>query len=342
MDIQVDQTPRFIVAGKLSRDYLILPTGETSLNVLGGNAISAAAGLAVWEPTPPPGLVARVGTDFPREWIEKIARWGIDTRGVHILPQKVDLRSFSTFQDPIPQSNEDPVACFAKIGQPFPKDLLGYQNDSSHGDSRNRLNAVSIRQSDLIPDYLKATAAHICPIDYLTHSLLPAVLRQAGFNLVTLDPSSGYMNPSFRDDFPSLITGLTAFLPSEEEIRSLFQGRTDNLWEMAEAIASYGCDIIVVKRGERGQLVLDGSSRKRWEIPAYPVQAVDPTGAGDAYCGGFLAGFSNTYDALQAALYGNISASLSIEGQGPFYALDALPGLAQARLEALRQYSREI
>jgi sugar/nucleoside kinase (ribokinase family) len=150
------------------------------------------------------------------------------------------------------------------------------------------------------------------------------------------------MNPSFRDDFPSLITGLTAFLPSEEEIRSLFQGRTDNLWEMAEAIASYGCDIIVVKRGERGQLVLDGSSRKRWEIPAYPVQAVDPTGAGDAYCGGFLAGFSNTYDALQAALYGNISASLSIEGQGPFYALDALPGLAQARLEALRQYSREI
>jgi len=39
---------------------------------------------------------------------------------------------------------------------------------------------------------------------------------------------------------------------------------------------------------------------------------------------------------LAAVLHGNVSASLVIEGSGPFYALEALPGLAQARLEALR------
>jgi sugar/nucleoside kinase (ribokinase family) len=150
------------------------------------------------------------------------------------------------------------------------------------------------------------------------------------------------MNSSFRDDFPSLITGLTAFLPSEEEVRNLFQGRLENLWEMAEAIASYGCEIVVIKRGERGQLVFDSPNNKRWEVPAYPVQPVDPSGVGDAFCGGFLAGYRETYDPLQAALYGNITASLAIEGQGPFYALDALPGLAQARLEALRSNVREV
>jgi sugar/nucleoside kinase (ribokinase family) len=63
----------------------------------------------------------------------------------------------------------------------------------------------------------------------------------------------------------------------------------------------------------------------------------DLTGAGDAYCGGFLAGYRQTYDPVQAALFGGISASLVVEGSGPFYALDALPGLAQARLEALRE-----
>jgi len=69
---------------------------------------------------------------------------------------------------------------------------------------------------------------------------------------------------------------------------------------------------------------------------------VDPTGIGDAFCGGFLAGFRHTYDPLQAVLHGNISASMVIEGHGPFYALEALPGLAQARLEALRQSVRKL
>jgi sugar/nucleoside kinase (ribokinase family) len=336
------QTPRFILAGQLRRDFIVLPTGEPFLDVPGGNAIYAAAGLAVWEPDPPPGLVARVGSDYPQDWLENFFQRGIDVRGVHRLPQAVDLRSFIAFQDMGSPIHEEPMAYFTGIGKPFPKMLLGYHENSNSSDSRNRLSETSLRQADLIPDYLKATAAHICPMDYLTHSLLPAVLRQAGFNLVTLDPSAGYMNPSFRDYLPSLITGLTAFLPSEEEIRSLFKGRREDLWEMAEEIASYGCEIVVIKRGERGQLVLDASARKRWEIPAYPVQPVDPSGAGDVFCGGFLAGYRKTYDPLQAAMHGNISASLAIEGHGPFYALGALPELAQARLGALRQYAREV
>ena len=61
------------------------------------------------------------------------------------------------------------------------------------------------------------------------------------------------------------------------------------------------------------------------------MRVVNPTGAGDAFCGGFLAGYRETYDPLEAALCGNISASLVVEGSGPFYALDVWPGLAEAR-----------
>jgi hypothetical protein len=45
---------------------------------------------------------------------------------------------------------------------------------------------------------------------------------------------------------------------------------------------------------------------------------------------------------LEGVLYGNISASLKLEGSGAFYPLDVLPGLAEARLSALRNMVREL
>ena len=189
---------------------------------------------------------------------------------------------------------------------------------------------------------MHATGAHFCPLDYLTHSLLPAELRQSGFTTITLDPARRYMNPNFFDQVPSILTGLTAFMPSEDKLRELFRGRSDDLWEMAEALASYGCDIIIIKRAIQGQLLYDASTNTRYEIPAYPSREADLTGAGDAFCGGFLAGYRRSFDALEAALYGNISASLVIEGSGPFYALDSLPGLADARMDVIRQSVRKI
>jgi len=204
------------------------------------------------------------------------------------------------------------------------------------------LTPTSLRQGDIPDHYLDASAAHLCPIDLLTHTLLPAMLRQHGFSTVTLDPSTGTMTPSNWDNIPALVIGLTAFIPAENELRALFHGRSTDLWEMMEALSGYGCELVVVKRGEQGQLLYDAVSRSRYEITAYPARISDPTGAGDAFCGGFLAGYRQTYDPVQAVLHGSVSASLVVEGNGVFYALEALPGLAQARLAALQQVVRKI
>ncbi len=150
------------------------------------------------------------------------------------------------------------------------------------------------------------------------------------------------MTSIFWDDFPAVLTGLTAFLPSEPELRALFAGRSTDIWEMMAAVAAYGCEFVVVKRGESGQFLYDATSRVRWEVQSYPARVINPTGAGDAFCGGFLAGYRRTFDPLQAVLYGNIAASLVVEGSGPFFALDALPGLAQARLDALKESARKL
>ena len=333
---------RFVIAGQLKRDFALIPNGKALVDVPGGNVVYAAAGFGVWEPTNLVGLLARVGEDYPREWLTAIQKRGFDIQGIRILPEAIDLRSFYVYTDEYSRLTEDPATHFTRLQQPFPKALLNYSRPGTSYDSRSRLSPTSLRQSDIPEDYLDATAAHLCPIDYLTHTLLPAVLRQNGFSTVTLDPSSGTMTPTFWDDFPALVTGLTAFLPSEEEMRKLFHGRSTDLWQMMETIADYGCEIVVVKRGERGQYLYDRTTKMHWEIPAYPARVIDPTGAGDAYCGGFLAGYRQTYDPLQAALYGSISASLTIEGSGIFFALDALPGLAQARLDALKEGIRKV
>lgn len=334
--------PRYLLAGQLRRDYAILPSGQPLIDVPGGNLLYAASGLGVWEERQCAGLVARVNREYPQEWVDECARRGFDTRGIRCLPEEIELRSFYAYTSPTTRVTDNPVAHFSLVNLPFPKSLLDYRPPPASQDSRTRLSPTSLRQGDIPEDYLDAIGAHICPIDYLTHSLLPAILRQRGFTTVTLDPASGYMNPVYWDDLPALIIGLTAFLPSEEEVRALFQGRSSDLRQMAEALAAHGCDFVVIKRGEGGQLLYDSIRRAFWEVPPYPARVVDPTGVGDAFCGGFLAGYRQTYDPLEATLRGNISASLTIEGSGAFFALDALPGLAQARLEALRESARRL
>jgi hypothetical protein len=336
------ETPKFIFVGKLQRDYFITADEKPVLDVLGGNLPYAAVGFKLWEVEPPPGLMARIGEDYPYVWLTDLESRGFDIRGITILPEAVDVRNFYVYTDKATRVTGDPVPHFARLGEPFPKALLGYRDQSGALDSKTSMTSVSLRQGDIPADYMDATAAHLCPVDYLTHSLLPATFRQAGFTTVTLDPAPGYMNPTFFDDVPSILTGLTAFMPSEEELRSLFQGRSDDLWEMAEALAVYGCEFIVIKRGERGQLLYDAVNKSRWEIPAYPANLVNPTGVGDAFCGGFLTGYRKNYDPVESVLYGNISAAIVTEGYGTFFALDVLPGLQQARLESLRQSVRKL
>jgi sugar/nucleoside kinase (ribokinase family) len=330
---------RFIIAGYLRRNYILTPQGKAFLDVPGGSLLYAAAGLATWESGI--GLVGRAGEDYPQEWLEQAVRRGMDVRGIRILTETVDLRHFVAYLDGDTERTDNPVSHFSRLGLPFPKSLLGFTPPSPQIDSRTRPGLLTVRQNDFPTDYLDATAAHLCPLDLLSHTLLPSVLRQGHINTLTLDPGENYMNPTFWDDIPVIVNGLNAFLCSERKLNNLFQGRSTDVWEMAETLASYGCEIIVIKRGSRGQYLYNAINRTRWIIPAYPVQVVNPTGAGDAFCGGFLAGYRTSYDPLQAVLAGNASAAMVIEGSNPFYALDALPGLAKARTEALREMVRK-
>jgi sugar/nucleoside kinase (ribokinase family) len=110
---------------------------------------------------------------------------------------------------------------------------------------------------------------------------------------------------------------------------------------MAETLATFGAEIIVITAGADGQYLYERDSHKKYHIPAYPAKIIDTVSASDAFGGGFLAGYATHFDPLQAALMGNVSASIKVEGSTPDYLLHAMPELAQARLENLQNQVKE-
>jgi ribokinase len=112
-------------------------------------------------------------------------------------------------------------------------------------------------------------------------------------------------------------------------------GKIDS-WEAAERLAQFGPALVVIKAGSKGSLLYERTTGGRWRIPAYPVKVVDVTGAGDAYCGGFMVGLEETGDPVLACCYGSVSASFVLQGFGPLYALRHSREEAERRVDQLR------
>ena len=76
----------------------------------------------------------------------------------------------------------------------------------------------------------------------------------------------------------------------------------------------------VIKQGEHGALLVDRDTT--FKVPAYPLQDVfDPTGAGDAFAGGFMAHLAATDDLTppnlrRAMVYGAAMGSFAVEAFG--------------------------
>jgi ribokinase len=117
---------------------------------------------------------------------------------------------------------------------------------------------------------------------------------------------------------------INAFLPSDQEVRSLFGDDVD-LIEAANTFCEWGVPLVVIKIGAEGVLVRDREHDHPLHLRPYHTpgdpRVIDVTGAGDAFCGGFMVGLARTADPILAAQMGLVSASLIIEGYGALYAL---------------------
>ena len=200
-------------------------------------------------------------------WLNRLDALNFDLSGIKVLSGSMDLRRFLAHINPTTTRQDNPVQHFADRGLTYPPGLMGYRTYKSIISSRTTPLKNAIQFSDIPEVYLEATAVHICPIDYLSHLVLPSIFSQGQASTITLSSSPGYMDPSFWEEIPGLLSDLTAFITSEEEICRLFQGRTSDLWEMAEKLARYGPEFILIRTASHGYYLYDGAGKARWIVP---------------------------------------------------------------------------
>jgi hypothetical protein len=324
-----------LICGKLARESIIDMQHGISIDRCGGNLLYTAYSFNLWRKGA--GLTAKVGTSFPDKWLSEIAVADFNTSGIKRVEQDIDQRAFYAFIGEDDYRMDNPQRYFGELGLPFPKTLLGYTLSPFQLDNRKTATEISLRREDIPEDFLDCQFSYFCPMDFYTHSLLPPLLRSNASGVIIINPGEGYMHSSFWYDIPALLRGCTAVVTTKKRLEKLFLGRSKDIWEMLQIIASFGIELVVVCAGADGQYLYDRDNRKKYHFPAYPAKVLDTIGSSDAFGGGFLAGYSLHFDPILAVCMGNISASIKVEGSTPNYLLKAFPDLAKARLAILRE-----
>lgn len=116
------------------------------------------------------------------------------------------------------------------------------------------------------------------------------------------------------DEFLSKIYMVTPNEVEAEEMTGVKIDSLDAAKEAAKLIKAKGVEVVVITLGGRGVFV--STNEKEEIVDAFKVKAIDTTGAGDAFNGGFLCALSEGKDIWEAARFANALAALSVQKIG--------------------------
>ncbi len=223
----------------------------------------------------------KVGSDFLPEYAEELAARGVDLR------------------DSVVTGAETTRFLIDYRGAERRMGLEAVCSPLRKGDAAGLPRAVMLAPiaGELTADFLEALDSPILALDP------QGFLRQRMANgVVTYQ----------RWSDPTLLGRSSVLKASGWELRLIagIQG-----WAGLEKLSRIGVKIAIETRGEEGSLVLAGGTRL--VVPAYPTEAVDPTGAGDAYIAGFFAKYVAQEDPGWCSSVGSAAASAVVETVGP-------------------------
>jgi len=132
---------------------------------------------------------------------------------------------------------------------------------------------------------------------------------------LSLDPGELYARKSVA--LESIIRKTFVLMPNLNELELLT--KTADYRKGADVLLKKGVEVVAVKLGGKGCYVTNG--RENHLLDAFKVQVVDTTGAGDAFCAGFLYGLISGKNLYECGRLGNFVASRCIMKIG------ARPGL---------------
>lgn len=282
------------------------------------------------------GCIVMAGRDFPEVVLRQIKRWGLNTV-VHEMPDRPSTRGLLQYTD------SDFGRRSAVQHQPLPR-LTRQLTNAMTGKTFAYLTQPLQPYPSILqyPHLIGSKVFHFLAKPDDTEKQAQAILearRPLGLHerpRIIWEPAPLSCEFENRDAHLRACRFVDVFSPNHIELRKIMQpeyGRdcqivTDFdrsvLEAYAETILDHGIGpdsegAAIIRCGEYGCLAFSRSYGPRW-FPTYHDPAssrvVDPTGAGNAFLGGFAIAFEETNDLTEAVMHGTVSASFAMEQIG--------------------------
>lgn len=298
-----------LTIGTVAFDALETPYGKTD-KIIGGSCTYIALSAAFFQPKV--NVVAVVGDDFPQAYMDTLESKGINLDGLQI---KAGEKSFFWA-----------------------------------GKYHNNMNSRDTLVTDLnvLADFKPVIPASYQDCEYLMlGNLTPQVQIEAieGLSkrpkLVVMDTMNFWMDVAM-DDLKRVLKMVDVLCINDEEARQLSEQYS--LRTAAKLIRAMGPKTLIIKKGEHGALLFQGSNM--FYCPALPLEEVfDPTGAGDTFVGGFIGYLAKTDDISfenmrKAIVYGSAMASFCVEKFGTERLLEITDQDLEGRVNEFRELAR--
>ena len=293
-----------LVVGSVALDSIFTPFGETA-DALGGSAVFFAAAASLLHPVQ---VVGVVGTDYPMQELARLAPRGIDWSGVESAEgESFRWKGKYSYDLQSRETLETRLGVFADFQPKLP---------------------ASARDAELL------FLGNIDP------ELQLGVLEQVRRPKLVACDTMNYWIQSKKPALMRLLERVDLLMVNDGEAREL--SGDWNIHRAGRWILQHGPKRVVIKQGEYGAILMDAT--RTFYVPAFPLEEVfDPTGAGDAFAGGFMGylaccGDVGDADLRRAMIYGATMGSFAVEG----FSIKGLEGITREDVERRARSFRDL
>ncbi|MEW6195652.1 MAG: PfkB family carbohydrate kinase [Bacteroidota bacterium] len=270
-----------LVVGSIGLDDIETPFDKIQ-NALGGSTTYIALAASYF--SGPVNIVGVVGDDFGREHITMLEEHNVGLEGLQIV------EGAKTF----------------RYGCKYHYDLNVRDSLFTHLNVFEKFNPI-------IPDKNKKSSFIV--LGNIAPNLQLNVLEQLDNPKFIVCDTMNFWIERTLDELLKVLKKVNVLIINESEARLL--SKEPNLIKAAKIISEMGPQYLIIKKGEHGALLFGENTI--FSAPAYPMENIfDPTGAGDAFAGGFTGYLHKNRDfsfenLKRAVIYGSIMASFCVE-----------------------------